>query len=348
MNKKINDGYANLAKKIRTKEGVVLEGSWVGVSGLLENIITMPVLDSFNTGISSDSNECKAEFQILKEVIKTAIIESRRSGESIVVKREKRVIRYDNYTATTIDLNPLSKTYLEYGSVEIVNGGTLKAGEFITVRNNGSLEFIEQNYRGYRVDEVVGDSVARYISSISIATDVLATLNQSVIKMQDLHDVLRSEGGEEQLMKRLDVINYLKSNLSTLLLDKEDEYINVNKSLSGVDSVIAHCALDVCSVAKIPYSRLFGRGYTGLNNSGEGDLKTYYDTVVGDIREKITFLFNNLTDNRYINKWEWLPLMQPTQKEKAEALEKDVSTLLKLLELDIITEDELRAKIGFK
>jgi phage-related protein (TIGR01555 family) len=344
--KRIYDSYRNLAKKINTKEGISLEGEFIDTTGTLENIIAIPVYDAFRSDIVSEDTGCLTAWGELQELMRLAIIEARREGESLISIKHGVVLCYQDYNAVTVDVSPLSKTYLEYGEINTVDGYALQRGEYIIVRTKAPLEFIRTYQRGYKIEEIVGDSLKRYLASLAMSTDILATLNQSVIKMEDLHQKLAQDKGEQDLMERLDVINHLKSNLSTILIDKEDEYVNVNKSSSGAGEIIKANALDLCSVSKIPYSRLFGQGSTGLSNSGEHDLRMYYDSVVGEIQENfVKVIFDSLTGFKYQGKYNFSPLYQASEEETSKNFERDVKSFKILYEMGVISEDTMKNRL---
>jgi phage-related protein (TIGR01555 family) len=356
MIKKIKDSYVNLAKKIGTKDGFFKE-TWsfseFDEIGLMQNIVEMPVKDSLLTGIKTESKECLAEFERLKPFLSDCVIKLRREGIILIVPKMEKNITKDYYSYSMLDMNPLSDSFLEFEVIDILNANsvqlfrekdftifTLPATENYRLMNGGA---------GVSVIERISLEVKQYIESLLISTNVLGQLNQDVYKFNGLTETIMEDGGEEAIEKRLDFINHYKSNHSTLMIDGEDEYISVNKTLSGADKIIYLNAVNVCAVAKIPYSRLFGKGSTGLNNSGEHELKLYYDTVVSDIRNNyLEKIFDIVTENKFKDKWEWLPLYTENPKEESETLQNNVSSIEKLLELDIVNEEEAKKMIGIQ
>jgi len=62
-------------------------------------------------------------------------------------------------------------------------------------------------------------------------------------------------------------------------LDKEDDYVNVSKSFAGLQEIDMGKLAKVAGAADIPLTRLLGKSSDGMNATGEGDLKNYYDNV---------------------------------------------------------------------
>lgn len=359
MNTKLTDGYKNFAKKINTKEGVVSElksfrsshdsekyGYIYDNDRLIQRIVEAPVEDAFLSGIESKNNDIIDLFDESKHLIREAIMKSRIYGLSIIYKG---VVLGDNeITSMNVEQNPLRYDYLLPKNVSVRYLGDLDESELIFVQQHATNSYIlDSGGYGYSVVAGVVESVKRYYASLNISTDILGTLNQSIIKMKDLNEVIL-EGREDDLIARLNVINYLKSNLSTLLIDKEDEYINNQKTLSGAKDTIEKNELAICAVSQIPYSRLFGRQQGGLSNGQENDLKNYYDTVVSKIRENyVRKIFNRLLEKNGISgSWKFEPLYQQDSKEKAETLEKNTNSVEKLMELGLIGDDEAKSLLG--
>jgi phage-related protein (TIGR01555 family) len=348
MSKKIWDSYSNLYKKINTQEGAIR-----GITGdsrdegLMRNIIEIPVDDALREDIISKNDNCIKEYIDLKSEIRGALIKMREEGGVYIIPAYRKAVSWDNVSALNIDINPLSKTYLEPLNISVNNASAdIKIEEFKLFKLSASEQYYMSYIKGVSIIERVENALKRYWASINNSTDILSQLNQDVLRIEGLNEKLLDEDrGVDKVLERLKVIALLKSNLSVLALDKEDEYVSVNKTLSGADKVVYYNALNVCSVAKIPYSRLFGKGATGLNNTGEQDLITYYDTVVASLRHTIQAMFNYLTGDKYKDEYSFKPLYTKDEKIVAETYRINVESALKLVENDLLTEDEIEPLI---
>jgi phage-related protein (TIGR01555 family) len=65
------------------------------------------------------------------------------------------------------------------------------------------------------------------------------------------------------------------------VLDSEsgEEYSKLPSNVSGLDGLWEKFSEAICAATGIPASRLFGRSPSGLNASGESDLKNWHDVV---------------------------------------------------------------------
>ena len=69
------------------------------------------------------------------------------------------------------------------------------------------------------------------------------------------------------------------SSMGLQVLDREDSFETHAYAFTGVSDVYELFMLDVAGAAEIPATRLFGRSPAGMNSTGEGDLRNYYDSV---------------------------------------------------------------------
>ena len=85
--------------------------------------------------------------------------------------------------------------------------------------------------------------------------------------------------GEAVLTKRFQVAALLKSFNRMLLLDGTESYEKKQNSFANLDKVIQQFMIDVSGAADIPMTRLFGTSATGMNATGDNDVRNYYDMV---------------------------------------------------------------------
>ena len=114
---------------------------------------------------------------------------------------------------------------------------------------------------------------------------------QAVYKMKHLSGLMATEDGEDDVIRRMQLIDMARSLLNTMVIDADGEdYSFQSFQLSGVKDIIDESCNLLSAVTNIPQTVLFGRSPAGENATGEGDLTNYYD-YVGQIQEM------NLTDN---------------------------------------------------
>jgi phage-related protein (TIGR01555 family) len=103
---------------------------------------------------------------------------------------------------------------------------------------------------------------------------------QAVYKMQGLINILSAEGGESEVLKRLEIIDQARSILNSIAIDGEQEdYDFKTIPFSGVKDIIDTTCNMLSAVTNIPQTVLFGRSPAGENATGKSDLENYYNLI---------------------------------------------------------------------
>ena len=88
------------------------------------------------------------------------------------------------------------------------------------------------------------------------------------------------QGGGDEVIDRLEMFNDTRSNLGSMVLDKEtEEFFNISTPLGTLDHLQAQSQEQMSSVSGIPLIVLLGITPTGLNASSEGELRVFYDLI---------------------------------------------------------------------
>lgn len=123
----------------------------------------------------------------------------------------------------------------------------------------------------------VYESVQDYDLTRSAITTMLFEANVDVIKSPDLTEVLSTKSGEQKLTRRFQLAMLMKSFNRTLLLDSGEEYEKKQNQFSNLDKIWEQAMVDTSGAAEIPIVKLFGQSASGLNATGDNDIRNYYD-----------------------------------------------------------------------
>ena len=143
-----------------------------------------------------------------------------------------------------------------------------------------------------------------------------------------------ASGNEKQLQTRISAIEMSKSLINAVLLGTDEEYVRDSASVAGLADLLDRFMMLVSAVADIPVTKLFGRSASGLNATGEGDQKSYYDklgseqsALTPEIERFIQMLVhkNGLDDGDY--SWKWGNLTQLTSEQLANEKRINAETL---------------------
>ena len=179
------------------------------------------------------------------------------------------------------------------------------------------------------------DSVLQHVMDSLIncdtTTQAIATMmfesNVDVVKSEGLADVLAQKDGEAKLTKRFQVAALLKSFNRMLLLDGTESYEKKQNSFANLDKVIQQFMIDVSGAADIPMTRLFGTSATGMNATGDNDVRNYYDMVSAkqeaELRPQLDCLYEVLVRSELGHmpedfRFDFNPLWQLSDKEQAD------------------------------
>lgn len=152
-----------------------------------------------------------------------------------------------------------------------------------------------------------------------------------VFKFQGFAKLLAESKNDALLSRRLNAQAAMKGINGAVVIDKEDEYEQKSASFAGLPEVAAKFQDTVSGASGIPVTRLYGRASVGLSGSGDGDERVYYDRIGHQQTTRISPALAGLDDcilyaamgsvdpSVY---YEWRPLRQMTETERADIFSK--------------------------
>ena len=158
---------------------------------------------------------------------------------------------------------------------------------------------------------------------------------------------------DPQTQARVKYMNATSNNLATLLLAKDEEWIETVTSLSGMDNLLSQMyELMTASTRGIPVTKLLGLSPRGFNATGEYDENNFYDVIDGyassvvipameKVAEYILCFKAGVLDEP---KYTFNPRKQIKQKEQAEINNLKADYISKLIMSGVVTgKDAIRA-----
>lgn len=186
-----------------------------------------------------------------------------------------------------------------------------------------------RNNWGAKVYEKLYDDLTRYDASLALGLMALSRLSQGILKLDGLAAKLSYDGGEKEVMQRLQLLDMSRHLMNTIALDTTDEYDQKNIPISGVKDLLEEFQVALSAVTDIPVTVLFGRSPGGLNSTGKADFENYYNLVERIQRRtlrpqlsRLVALIGKCSDYHIrlpeTYTLEFDPLWSPTEKEQAE------------------------------
>jgi hypothetical protein len=184
------------------------------------------------------------------------------------------------------------------------------------------------------VVEAVDEAVQNATTACAGFAALIDEAKIDVFRFNGTVEQLSQPGGEEILMKRVELTSTGKSIHRAVILDKEDEWDQRQLELSGVRDVIITYDARVAGAADIPATRLFGKAPDGMNATGDGDLTNYYQSIGSKQEKQLRPMMERLdavvmpsagvpTDMS----WSFSPLMVLSEKDQAEIEKTEAETV---------------------
>ncbi|MDH7794108.1 MULTISPECIES: DUF1073 domain-containing protein [unclassified Beijerinckia] len=198
-----------------------------------------------------------------------------------------------------IDRDPLSAHFGEPLYYELADG----RGQAVRVHPSRMVRFVGAPHPepmsslsaagaqgwGDPVLQIVYDAVCNAASSQQHVAALLPELKIDIVSVPNLQNTLATEEGTNRLAARFFNANLLKSLHSVLLLQGGDEAVAEQWQQRQIDftqfpELLRQFLQVAAGAADIPVTRLVGQAPAGLNATGDGDIRNYYDRIAAHQR----------------------------------------------------------------
>ncbi len=292
--------------------------------GLVKTIIDIPAEDGLRGGVTIKSEQLEpADIQkievylerhsILNSIVCQAIKWERLFGGGAIL------IMTDQDPSTPLNKEEITEdANLEYRAVDMwelygdqqTDGDTtklvvkdLKQSEFYNyygvrvhhtrvIRMPGltAPSFIRPRLRGwgFSVLETLVTSINQYLKSNNVTFEVIDEFKLDIFRFKNLTQTLLSEGGTEQVQKRVQLTNQTKNYNHAITMDIEDAYEQKQLTFAGLADMMKEFRIQIASDMRMPMTKLFGLSSSGFN-SGEDDIENYNAMVESDVRAKCKY-----------------------------------------------------------
>lgn len=188
-------------------------------------------------------------------------------------------------------------------------------------------EFKRNNYMSDSVLDRLYEALTNFNTVASGSASMVYETNVDVMKVKGLMNYIQSPEGTNLIQKRFTLAGMLKSFNNMLLLDAEEDFEKKQNSFASIPDLLYAHALFLSGGSDVPATRLLGSSASGLNATGEGDMKNYYDTIrskqVEDYKPKLDYIDDIMARSLGINpdadlSYKFNSLFQMTPKEQAD------------------------------
>lgn len=120
-------------------------------------------------------------------------------------------------------------------------------------------------------------TLRNFASTNAGAASLVHEAKIDVIKFPGLMDAIKNRA--KDVMERFGAAALMKSLNGMLVIDANEQYESKSYAFGGLPDLMREFSQQTAGAADMPYTILFGQTTSGLNNSGEFDLRSYYDRV---------------------------------------------------------------------
>jgi len=165
---------------------------------------------------------------------------------------------------------------------------------------------------------------------------LLQDFAQAVYKIEGLSEMLAA-GQEEQIKKRMSIMDYARSVLRAILLDSNEEFERKTTNLTGIPEMLDRFQTRLAAAAQMPVTILMGISPAGLNATGESDTRHWYDSVRAWQEKALRPKLNRLLEVAFAAQ-NW-----PAKGKEPEAWTVKFNSLWQMTEME---KAELRSKMA--
>jgi phage-related protein (TIGR01555 family) len=174
--------------------------------------------------------------------------------------------------------NPLDPTWYRPDRWNVMSTPVHKTRLLTFVsREVGDLLKPAYQFGGQSLTQQIRPVVENWLSTRAGVGEIVKRFSHNIIKI-NLTEAINS-GNPAKMFLRAKLFNETKGNFGTMLLDKEEDFVNVSMPLSGLDLLQAQAQEHMASLSRIPIVKLLGIQPAGLNASSAGELRAFEDMI---------------------------------------------------------------------
>lgn len=172
-------------------------------------------------------------------------------------------------------------------------------------------------------------TILHYEQALSIFYNKLNNSYAWIFKLAGFNDKFSFINNQEIESKIKDIKNRAAD--AVVYVDKEDDFTVAQMNLSWFESFIKEYKTKICVDFNIPFTKFFGEAATGFNATGEGDRRSWYDTVKSF---QALYIFNNL--KQYASLINQQEALNSIDLENIETEDKELEANIQNVELNNI------------
>ena len=202
--------------------------------------------------------------------------------------------------------------------------------------------------------QTIYEELRNYSMAFSHTATMMEDFVNGILKVPNLTAIMASQCGDQDVLRRLNILNLSKSTTNTMILDGDETYEKLTTNVTGIAELIDRFMQALSAVAKVPCTLLFGRSPAGMNATGESEVRNFYDAVKQEQESKLRGCLEKLIRYIMISKdgpfngnepedWslQFVPLWQNTEEQDALTRRSVAETDAIYIDRGVLTPEEV-------
>ncbi|NII73251.1 hypothetical protein FHW84_001820 [Dyella sp. SG562] len=207
---------------------------------------------------------------------------------------------------------------------------------------------IAENLWGQSVLERLFDRLVAFDSTTQGAAQLVYKAHLRTIQVEGLREIIATGGPAlDALAKNVEMIRRFQSNEGLTLIDAKDKFDASQYTFAGLSDMLTQFGQQLSGAAETPLTRLFGQSPSGLNATGNGEMKQYHEGIGAKqerrLRPGVTKLLDVVCRSELGHAppadfgFEFNSLEQNSDGDKAEIAQKTTTTVLEAFDAGLIS-----------
>lgn len=273
---------------------------------------------------------------------KKALVKMRECGIAHLIYAERnnehRLFMPDEKDILTVEYDTQNKVYNYFFNGKIINR------DIVIVFGNEYRQLeAKLNFSSSQIQTIL-----RYENALEKFYSKLDNSYAWILKINGLDDKYVNQKYLQRIQQKTKEIANRKAS-GVVYLDKEDDFLVSQMDLGWFEPFIKEYKTKICVDFNIPFTKFFGEGASGLNATGEGDRRSWYDTVK---TFQSLYIFKNLKQlasligkDETFNKIDLENIEQTDKEAEARIQSEEMANLALAHNTGALTEEEYREEV---
>lgn len=200
------------------------------------------------------------------------------------------------------------------------------------------FQAITEQLWGESVLERLWDRLIAFDNVTMSSAQLVDRANLRTVGIEGLREIIAAGGEAQQgLEAHFEMMRLMQVNEGLTLLDKNDSFASAPYTFSGLSDMMLQFGQQLSGACGIPLVRLFGQSPVGLNATGEGEMRQYYDNINAQQEAKLRNPFEVVLKVLWRStfgvptpgdlEFKFTPLWQMSAKDKADIAKSTTETV---------------------